>query len=142
MNNKMNVLLSDLVVFYHKLQSYHWYVKGSTFFQVHAKLEEYYDGVLEQIDDVAETSLMAGIQPISTLHSFLENSGIEEAKGEYIEVKDVFESVLKDFQYLLDEIKEIKELADEENNYLISAKADGWMEPYYKGIWMISQSLK
>ena len=28
----MNQLLSSLEVFYHKLQAYHWYVKGSNFF--------------------------------------------------------------------------------------------------------------
>ena len=41
----MNELLSTLEVFYHKLQSYHWYVKGHAFFTVHAQLESYYDEV-------------------------------------------------------------------------------------------------
>ncbi|MBF1118957.1 MAG: DNA starvation/stationary phase protection protein, partial [Solobacterium sp.] len=38
MNNKLNVLLSDLVVFYHKLQNKHWYVSGQSFFQIHPEL--------------------------------------------------------------------------------------------------------
>ena len=45
MNNKLNVLLSDLVVFYHKLQNKHWYVSGQSFFQIHPELENLYDAV-------------------------------------------------------------------------------------------------
>ena len=36
MEKKLNALLSDLVVEYHKLQSFHWYLKGSHFFDDHA----------------------------------------------------------------------------------------------------------
>ena len=42
MIEKLNKLLSDLNVFYRKLQNYHWNVKGHDFFTIHAKLEEYY----------------------------------------------------------------------------------------------------
>ena len=46
METKLNQLLADFVVEYHKLQTFHWYVKGKDFFTVHAKLEEYYDHVM------------------------------------------------------------------------------------------------
>ena len=72
LNVSMNELLSSLEVFYHKLQSYHWYVKGHAFFTVHAQLESYYDEVSEEIDEVAETLLMIGGAPVSTLKEFLE----------------------------------------------------------------------
>ncbi|WP_407705776.1 ferritin-like domain-containing protein, partial [Absicoccus porci] len=41
----MNQLLSSLEVFYHKLQAYHWYVKGLNFFTLHTQLESYYDQI-------------------------------------------------------------------------------------------------
>ena len=50
----LNCLLADLNVFYRKLQNYHWNVKGKDFFTMHEKLEEYYDEINEQIDEVAE----------------------------------------------------------------------------------------
>ena len=53
METKLNQLLADFVVEYHKLQTFHWYVKGKDFFTVHAKLEEYYHHVKENIDEVA-----------------------------------------------------------------------------------------
>ena len=56
MDKQLNKLLADLVVEYHKLQSYHWYIKGKDFFTVHAKLEELYNGVNKAIDEVVSTS--------------------------------------------------------------------------------------
>ena len=56
--NKLNHLLANLVVEYHKLQNFHWYIKGSDFFTVHAKLEEYYNDINKAVDEVAESSLL------------------------------------------------------------------------------------
>ena len=141
MEKKMNALLSDLVVFYHKLQSYHWYVKGNSFFQAHAKLEEYYDAINEQIDEVAETSLMSGFKPVSRVAEFTALTKIKETSGDYTDVNAVFSDILKDFKYLLKNAEELKADADKADNYLISAKMDDFIATYRKAVWMISQCL-
>ena len=79
METKLNQLLADFVVEYHKLQTFHWYVKGKDFFTVHAKLEEYYDHVNENIDEVAEHILMLNMKPLASLQEFLKVSSITEA---------------------------------------------------------------
>ena len=56
----LNDFLSDLNIFYRKLQNYHWNVCGKDFFVLHSKLEEYYDEVNKQIDEIAEHILMLG----------------------------------------------------------------------------------
>lgn len=67
MNNleqSLNELLSDLNVFFRKLQNYHWNVEGMDFFQMHEKLEEYYNEVNASIDEIAEHILILGGQPL------------------------------------------------------------------------------
>lgn len=140
-SEKLNVLLADLVVEYHKLQNFHWYVKGPDFFTVHAKLEEFYDEINEAIDEVAEKMLMIGLKPVATLKDFLAITKIEEPKTKYLSSKEVFESVLADFEYLLKNVKDIKVEADEANEYLVSAYADELIENFSKSIWMIKQVL-
>lgn len=140
MNKELDVLLSDLVVFYHKVQSYHWLVSGHAFFQAHAKLEELYDGVRDMVDEVAEAKLMLGEKPVSRLSEFTALSKIQETDGEFTPVSKVFEDLLGDYKYLLESAKHIKALADEESNYLISTKMDVLIESFSKVIWMISQS--
>lgn len=142
LNEKINLLLSDLVVEYHKLQNFHWYVKGNDFFQVHAKLEELYDGINESIDEVAENLLMIGGQPLGNLKSFLATSKIEEQDAKYVCSKCVFDSVLKDFIYLESSCVEIKKLADEKEEFLISAAMDEQIKYFKKAIWMINQTVK
>ena len=129
MNNKLNVLLSDLVVFYHKLQNKHWYVSGQSFFQIHPELENLYDAVLPQVDTVGELI-------------FLANAKLSEGTDAYVtSVKTLYSELLPDYQYLLKSVTEIKEAADAENNYLVSAKMDEFIASYAKTIWMLNQAL-
>ncbi|MCI6745748.1 MULTISPECIES: Dps family protein [Erysipelotrichaceae] len=141
LNVSMNELLSSLEVFYHKLQSYHWYVKGHAFFTVHAQLESYYDEVSEEIDEVAETLLMIGGAPVSTLKEFLELSKVSEAEGVYIKADDLLPKVRDDYALLEKLAEGVKSTAEEEGNVLVSAKMDDLIESFSKAIWMISQSL-
>ena len=139
MEKQLNHLLANLVVEYHKLQNFHWYVKGKDFFNAHAKLEEYYDYINEAIDEVAENLLMMGGKPLASLKDFLANASIEEAEMKEIKSKEIYKVVLADFRILLEEGKEIKVSADEENNYLISALMDEYIKQFSKSIWMIGQ---
>lgn len=141
LNVSMNELLSSLEVFYHKLQSYHWYVKGHAFFTVHAQLESYYDEVSEEIDEVAETLLMIGGAPVSTLKEFLELSKVSEAEGVYIKADELLPKVRDDYALLEKLAEGVKNTAEEEGNVLVSAKMDDLIESFSKAIWMISQSL-
>ena len=142
MEKQLNHYLANLVVEYHKLQNFHWHVEGEDFFPVHAKLEELYDGINAAIDEVAENILMIQGKPLASLKDFLENASIEEAEAEYIESDDIFEEVLKDFELLLKEVKEIKKAADEKEEYIISALMDEYIKQFTKSIWMIGQTLK
>lgn len=139
MKQQLNNLLANLVVEYHKLQNFHWYVKGKDFFQVHAKLEELYNGINGMIDEVAENMLMEGIKPVGSLKGFLEIASIQEAEAESIKSKYIFKEVLKDFEIILNQVLEVKRLADEESNYLISASMDEYIKQFKKSIWMINQ---
>ncbi len=139
MEKQLNNLLSDFVVEYHKLQNFHWYVKGKDFFPVHEKLEEYYDALNEAIDEIAECILMLGGKPLASLKDFIATSSIEEASASYISSEDIFTQVTKDFTYLLEEVTSIKKAADEKEVFIVSAKMDNYIEHFTKALWMISQ---
>ena len=139
MNDDLNLLLSNLNVLYRKLQNFHWYVKGKDFFPVHAKLEELYDYVNEAVDEVAEHLLMIGGKPKASLKEFLEAASIKEAESKSIVSSDVFKEVLNDFELLLSEVKEIKQAADQKDEYVISSLMDEYIKQFAKSIWMIKQ---
>lgn len=139
--DEMNTFLADLAVFYRKLQNYHWNIKGNDFFVIHPKLEEYYDEINEQIDEIAEIILMCGGQPLGTLKDYIEKSCITEAKNEKIQTTELFNNVLKDVETLLGKVIKIKEEADSQKQYLLSATMDDYISNYSKKIWMLKQSM-
>ncbi len=139
MESTLNHLLADLVVEYHKLQSFHWYVKGEDFFQAHVKIEELYDDVNDFVDQVAEVILQIGAQPISSMRQFLDTSSIEEREDSYVSSKDAYASIIEDFQGILDEAVSIKGVADGENAYLVSTTMDDLIVSLSKTLWMLRQ---
>lgn len=139
LEQNLNELLSDLNVFYRKLQNYHWNVTGQDFFQAHSKLEELYNEINEQIDEVAEHILILGEEPLGTLKDYLERTNITEAENKKIKSQEVFQTILKDYKNLLEKVTEIKEKADEQKEYSTSALMDDYILDYSKIIWMLKQ---
>ena len=140
MHKMLNQLLSDLVVEYHKLQHYHWYVKGPDFFPVHAQLENYYDSVRDDIDAVAESLLQINHEPLSSLKDFLATAKIEEEKPGFVSSDAIIADVEKDFAYLYEQMRTLKKAADEANRYVTSMLMDDFIKKYAKMLCMLRQA--
>ena len=135
----LNEYLSDLKVFAAKLQNYHWNVEGKEFFQMHEKLEEYYNCTNTEIDEIAESILMIGGQPLGNLNDFMTHTQIVEAKNEKINAQAIFDNLITDLNILLAKVTKIKEEADSGNVYLISTLMDEAIKGYIKKLWMLNQ---
>lgn len=142
MEERLNQLLCDLEVFSVKLQNYHWNVTGKGFFLTHEKLEEYYEEIREQLDEVAEHIAIKGSEPFGRMEDFLKNSRIMEAKNEKIKSLDIIKNVVKDLEILKNDVELIKKEADEENDYATSTLMDEYLQDYSKRIWMLNETIK
>ncbi|MFR0921925.1 MAG: Dps family protein [Clostridia bacterium] len=137
LENKLNEFLADLNIFYRKLQNYHWNIEGKDFFQVHAKLEELYDEINEQIDEIAEHIAILGGQPLGTMKDYLEKSSIKEAENKKIKSEEIYNNILSDYEELLKKTIEIKEKSENEKEYSTSSLIDDYIKEYEKIIWML-----
>ena len=135
----LNVFLSDLNVFYRKLQNYHWNITGEHFFVLHAKLEEYYDEINSQIDEVAEHMLMLGKQPLGTMKDYLEKTTIVEAQNNKVTDKEVLNNIINDYSTLLQKVTKLKSFEEEQNLYSTSTLMDDLISSYTKHLWMLKQ---
>ena len=138
----LNQFLCDLEVFNVKLQNYHWNVQGKGFFITHEKLEEYYNEIRVQIDEIAEHILALGYEPLGTMQDFIKNSEIQEAKNERIKSLPIIKIVTEDLRTLRNKATQIKELSDEQNDYATSALMDNYLANYSKKIWMLNETIK
>lgn len=138
----LNALLADLNVYFRKLQNYHWNVEGKDFFVVHEKLEEYYNCILKQIDEVGEHILILGGQPLGTLKDYIKITKIKEAENKKVKPDEIFNNITTDFSTILADIINIKELADDTKEYGTSSLMDEYILKYTKIIWMLKQSME
>lgn len=141
-NEKLNQLLSDYAVEAHKTHNFHWYVKGSTFFQVHTLLDDVYAAMYDQLDEVAELILMNEGMPLASMDEYLKNTHLKEAADGYKDPAEIFSAILADYESIRNLTAEIKKDADAEDNYLVSAAMDEHIAALSKTIWMIKQSQK
>lgn len=138
---ELNQFLADLNVFYRKLQNYHWNIEGRDFFVVHSKLEEYYDEVNKSIDEVAEFILTKKQEPLGTMKDYLEITKITEAQNQKVNRDVVFNELIKDFEYLLKNVKAIKKEAENAEDIEASTFMDEFILNYSKKLWMLNQTM-
>ena len=138
----LNEFLADLNVFYRKLQNYHWNITGEHFFVLHAKLEEYYDEINTQIDEIAEHILILGHQPMGTMKGYIETSRIQEAEDKKVSTDVVLKGTIDGINTLKQKVVEIKKIADDNQLYETSSLMDEYMSDYAKKLWMLNQSMQ
>ena len=138
----LNEFLCNLEVMNVKLQNYHWNVNGKGFFITHEKLEEYYNEIRVQIDEIAEHILAQGYQPLGTMQDFMKNSEIQEAKNEKIKSIPIIKNLIQDFGVLKQKAVNIKEEAETQSDYATSALMDNYLGNYSKKLWMLNETIK
>ena len=70
--------LASLFVLFHQYQKHHWLVEGPQFRDIHIFLEESYNEVHDQVDEIAERIRSLGLPAPGTYRQFSELSAITE----------------------------------------------------------------
>ena len=138
--HELNKLVANLTVLYTKLHSFHWYVKGRSFYTLHEVFEKYYDNVTETLDEVAERLLAIGGRPVSTLTGALELATIKEAT-ETESTSEMVSSVLVDFELLINDLSSIMESSEEAGDQGTSDLCLGIRTELEKNVWMLKSYL-
>lgn len=73
----LNSLLANYEIFYQSLRGLHWNIKGTHFFELHAKFEELYNDAQDKIDEIAERILTLGFSPLHTFEDYIQNAQVE-----------------------------------------------------------------
>ncbi len=101
----LNKQIASWTVLYVKLHNYHWYVKGSQFFTLHLKFEEFYNEAGLHVDELAERLLALGGKPVATMKGCMDLTQISEASGNETAEQMVAE-ISANFTSLIADLKE------------------------------------
>ncbi len=112
---ELNKLVANLTVLYTKLHSFHWYVKGRSFYTLHEVFENYYNYTTESLDEVAERLLAIGGRPVSTLKGALEIATIKEAT-EQETTSEMVAAIFHDFELLINDLTHLMGVSEDEGD--------------------------
>ncbi|MEJ9211734.1 Dps family protein [Bacillus smithii] len=136
----VNKQVANWTVLYTKLHNFHWYVKGSQFFVLHEKFEEFYNEASENIDELAERLLALGGRPIATLKESLEVASVKEAEGTET-AEEMVQATVNDFSILIKELKEGMDLAAEVGDDTTGDMLLSIHQKLEKHVWMLNSFL-
>ena len=136
----LNKQIADWNILFVKLHNYHWYVKGPNFFTLHTKFEEFYNEASLHIDELAERVLIIGGKPLATMREYLDTSSLKEA-NKNITSDEMVQDITKDYNYLIEELKDGMEIAESENDSVTHDLLLAIREQLAKHVWMLTAYL-
>jgi starvation-inducible DNA-binding protein len=136
----LNKQIANWSVLYMKLHNYHWYVKGSQFFTLHVKFEEFYNEAGLNVDVIAERLLAIGGNPVATMKECLEIASIDEANGQET-ADEMVQSLINDFSLITGELREDMSMAEKMNDETTGDMLLAIHSGLEKHIWMLTAFL-
>lgn len=137
----LNIYLANLHVLYIKLHNFHWNIVGKEFFQVHEKLEEMYNAVAKEIDEMAERVRQLGSVPDASMKVYIERAQLKGAESKKYSGEEVMECLIKDLNKMIQELRDGIQLSDKFNDEVTMDIAIASLTRYEKDLWMIESYL-
>ncbi|MGI9566735.1 MAG: Dps family protein [Nitrosopumilus sp.] len=139
----LDALLADEYVLYTKTRNYHWNVVGPHFNDYHKAFEDQYDGLSEDVDEIAERIRALGLKASSSLSEFQKNSQLSEHPGEYSDASTMASNLLKDHETVIRIIREkIPEIGSTYGDVGTEDFLTSLMEKHEKTAWMLRSILE
>jgi len=137
---KLNELLANYHIYYQNVRGFHWNIKGSNFFQLHAKFEELYTNALTRIDEIAERILTLGYTPLHSFSDFIKNAQIKETHN-LTSDRDTVGTTIENITYIIQLEREILKLADESDDEGTEGLISTDLNENEKTFWMLNAFL-
>ena len=134
--NHLNDLLANYQIFYQNLRGFHWNVKGSNFFELHTKFEEYYNDAIEKVDEIAERVLTLEGTPLHSYSAYMKQAEIKEVTG----VSDgnrCVKEIVGNLGILIRKEREILALAAEIGDDGTQDMINPYISEQEKNLWML-----
>ena len=144
MKNKENLnrYLSNLGILITKTHNLHWNVVGARFKAIHDYTEALYDYYFEKFDEVAETFKMKGEFPLVKVADYLKHATVKELEAKDFTTPEIVASIKEDMELMLADAKKIREIANEEDDFLVVSMMEDQIAYFVKQLWFISAMAK
>lgn len=133
----LNKQIATWSVLYIKLHNYHWYVKGTQFFTLHAKFQELYEEAALHVDEIAERLLAIKGAPLATMREYIAHAIVQEASGSE-SATEMVAQLVEDFTVVIHALKEAMEAAQEAKDETTADMLLAVHTSLEKHVWMLN----
>lgn len=117
-------------------QKYHWFVKGKYFYTLHDLFEKQYDWSFATEDKIVEHGLRLGLTPLVKTSEIAAQSPLKRLENlDELTNEKITQLFLVNLKKLLEVVKELNEVADDEDISTIEALTDDLMDEIEESIW-------
>lgn len=138
---ELNMLLSNLQVFYTNIRGFHWNIKGDKFFELHLKFEELYTDTLLKIDEIAERILTLESTPYHRFSDYLKHSEIKETP-KLSSSKETVSSLVDGLKTIIQLEKQILKTASLCDDDVTNSLMSDYLKEHEKLLWMYKNFLE
>lgn len=139
---QLKQIQADAHALYVKVHNFHWNVVGLDFHPVHIYTEGVYKEMSVLYDDAAERIIILGEKPYLTTEELSKETKIETETKNSFKSREIIEKLIKDFEYLLKEFKNLSQFASKESDKGTETFADDKVAKFEKDLWMLGNMIK
>lgn len=133
--------LANQHVLYQRLRNYHWNFKGKHFLELHAFFEEFYNEVVEDIDEIAERIQSLGHNTKATMTEYVELSDLKEFPETFPDEEGMVEQLVKDNETMIRRLRQDSAAIAEHDDTGTEDMLIGLMKKHEKRTWMLRSFL-
>ncbi len=141
LSDALEKVLADTYALFLKTQNYHWNVVGPEFNDLHDMFQKQYEGLFEQIDEVAERIRQLGFKAEGTFDRFKNVTSIKDGDKDK-KAMEMVEDLKESHEEMLPTLREVGSIASEAKDYGTMDFVGDMLQDHEKTLWMLRSLLE
>lgn len=138
----LNQALADAYALYLKTKNFHWHVSGPHFRDYHLLLDDQATEILGVTDLIAERVRKLGKTTLRSIGDIARRQQVRDNDADFVPPRDMLLELRDDNLKLVQQFREVKELADAAKDNATSGIVDEWTDQAEQRAWFLFEATR
>ncbi|OQW44440.1 MAG: DNA starvation/stationary phase protection protein [Proteobacteria bacterium SG_bin6] len=138
----LNQALADAYALYLKTKNFHWHVSGPHFRDYHLLLDDQATEILGVTDLIAERVRKLGETTLRSIGDIARRQQVKDNDADFVPPRDMLLELRDDNLKLVQQFREVKELADAAKDNATSGIVDEWTDQAEQRAWFLFEATR
>ncbi|MBX9883240.1 MAG: DNA starvation/stationary phase protection protein [Sphingomonas sp.] len=138
----LNQALADAYALYLKTKNFHWHVSGPHFRDYHLLLDDQATEILGVTDLIAERVRKLGETTLRSIGDIARRQQVRDNDADFVPPRDMLLELRDDNLKLVQQFREVKELADAAKDNATSGIVDEWTDQAEQRAWFLFEATR